>query len=59
MPNKTVSYLLQEFQHLKDQFAAHIEESGSIKTDIRWLKWINMGIAALVFFKMVADFIKT
>lgn len=45
MPNKTVTFLIAEFQELKEAFNEHIAESGSIKTDIKWLKWFVMGMA--------------
>lgn len=45
MPNETIKFLLAEFAELKEQFTAHITESGGIKADIRWLKWFVMGIA--------------
>jgi hypothetical protein len=58
VPSKVVSELMQKFKELEQAFTVHIKESGAIQADLKWLKWINMGIAALVLFKLVADWIK-
>ena len=57
MPNKTVVFLLAEFAELKKQFQFHIEESGGIKTDIKWLRWFVMGIAGGIGAIVIALFI--
>ena len=52
MPNKTVTYLLAEFQELKESFNIHLKESvdvhkklENLDTNMFWVKWISMGIA--------------
>lgn len=49
--------LIERIEMLEKVIASHLQESGEIRSDLRWLKWINMGIAALVCFKLVADFL--
>jgi hypothetical protein len=58
MPSRIVNELMHDVKELKKSFSQHLQESGAIKTDLIWLKWINTGIAALVLFKLVADWIK-
>lgn len=58
MPTKIVSDLIGQIRELDDKLTQHLIEGTGVKSDIKWLKWINMGIAALVLFKLVADFIR-
>ena len=58
VPTQLVHEVLKRIDKLEEKFVVHLTESGNIKTDLQWLKWINMGIAALVLFKLVADWIK-
>lgn len=58
MPNKTVTEVIKRLDELEKLFTSHLTESGTIKTDLQWLKWINMGIAALVLFKLVVEWVK-
>jgi hypothetical protein len=58
VPTKVTHEVLKRIDQLEEKFTTHLTESGTIKTDLLWLKWINMGIAALVLFKLVADWIK-
>lgn len=58
MPNKTVIEVIRRLAVVEEQLRVHLIEGSGIKKDLSWLKWINMGIAALVFFKMVAEFIR-
>ena len=58
MPNKVVQTLIDQVAELDKKLTQHLIEGTGVKSDIHWLKWINMGIAALVLFKLVADWIK-
>ncbi len=57
MPNKDVKSVLERLISVEAKFNQHLIEGGGIKKDLEWLKWINMGIAALVLLKLVADWI--
>jgi len=58
MPQHIAHQVLKRLDKLEKTFTEHLIESTGIKADLRWLKWINMGIAALVLFKLVADWIR-
>ena len=57
MGNKLTSELLLRIKALEEGLNMHLIEGSQVKNDIKWLKWINMGIAALVLFKLVSDWI--
>lgn len=57
MSHKLAKEVLARIRRLEEDFTQHLRESGAIQADLKWLKWINMGICALVLFKLVADWI--
>lgn len=58
MPTAAVTAVINRIKALEDSLKDHLIESGAIKSDLTWLKWINTGIAGLVLLKLVVDWIK-
>jgi hypothetical protein len=58
MPNNIAKEVLLRLVRVEQQLEGHLIEGTGVKADIKWLKWINMGIAALVLFKLVADWVR-
>lgn len=48
MPNKTVADILERLHMLESKMQLHLEESGSIKTDLNWLKRAFWGLVAIL-----------
>ena len=58
MPTNKLPEFITRLRAIEEKMTNHLIESTGIKADIVWLKWLNMGVAALVLFKLVADWIR-
>ena len=43
MPNKYLPEFIKRLESLEKSMGLHLIESGSIQSDIKWLKWLVMG----------------